>query len=125
MRNPGGAVAAGADDSATCLAAAEAAAAATVETAKQVAAVAQAAVAAAAALHVEMEREPVGGSRSPAGRRLQSPSPERRRGRHGRSPVVQTVYRDSGARTPWPMLTRINYHEWSLLMKVKMQARQI
>lgn len=40
-------------------------------------------------------------------------------------PVVQTVYRDSGVGTPWPMLTRTNYHEWSLLMKVKMQARQI
>ena len=26
---------------------------------------------------------------------------------------------------PWLMLTRTNYHEWSLLMKVKMQARQL
>lgn len=38
---------------------------------------------------------------------------------------MQTVYRDLGAGTPWPMLTKTNYHEWSLLMKVKMQARQL
>ena len=31
------------------------------------------------------------------------------------------VYRDIGG--GWPMLTRANYHEWSLLMKVKLQAR--
>ena len=99
-----------ADDRAMCLAATEAAAPA------------QAAVAAAAMLRAEMERElePAGGSRSPIGRRRQSPSPERRHGRRGRSPVLQTVYRDSGAGTPWPMLTKSNYHEWSLLMKVKM-----
>jgi hypothetical protein len=34
--------------------------------------------------------------------------------------VLQTVYCDSGAGTPWPMLTKSNYHEWSLLMKVKL-----
>ena len=104
-----------ADDRATRLAAAEAAAAAAAETAGQ-------AAAAAAALRAEMEREPepAGGSRSPVGRRRQSPSPESRRGWRGCSPVLQTVYRDSGAGTPWPMLTKSNYHEWSLLMKVKL-----
>ena len=35
------------------------------------------------------------------------------------------MYKDSGSGTPWPMLTKTNYHEWSLLMKVKMQARQL
>jgi hypothetical protein len=30
------------------------------------------------------------------------------------------VYCDSGARTPWPMLTKANYYEYSLLMKVKL-----
>ena len=35
------------------------------------------------------------------------------------------VYRDSGAGMLWPMLTKSNYHEWSLLMKVKMQAQQL
>jgi hypothetical protein len=39
--------------------------------------------------------------------------------------VQQTIYRDSGAGTPWPMLTKSNYHEWSLLMKVKLQAWQL
>jgi hypothetical protein len=34
--------------------------------------------------------------------------------------VLQTVYRDSGPGTPWLMLTKSNYHEWSLLMKVKL-----
>ena len=27
--------------------------------------------------------------------------------------------------SPWPMLTKSNYHKWNLLMKVKMQARQL
>jgi hypothetical protein len=31
------------------------------------------------------------------------------------SPVLQTVYRDSRVGTPWPMLTKSNYHEWSLV----------
>lgn len=35
------------------------------------------------------------------------------------------VCRQSGVGTPFPMLTKTNYHEWSLLMKVKMQARQL
>ena len=39
--------------------------------------------------------------------------------------MLQTVYRDSGAGTPWPMLTKSNYHVWSLLMKVKLQARRL
>jgi hypothetical protein len=26
---------------------------------------------------------------------------------------------------PWPMLTKRNYNDWSLLMKVKLQARQL
>ncbi|XP_066385284.1 uncharacterized protein [Miscanthus floridulus] len=114
-----------ADDRATRRAAVEVVAAATAETARHAAAAAQCAVAVAAVLRVEMEREPepAGGSRSLVGRRHQLPSPERRRGRHGHSPVLQMVYRDSGAGTPWPMLTKSNYHEWSLLMKVKLQAR--
>ncbi|XP_066383834.1 uncharacterized protein [Miscanthus floridulus] len=35
-----------------------------------------------------------------------------------------TMYKDSGSGTPWPMLTKTNYHKWSLLMKVKMLARR-
>jgi hypothetical protein len=92
------------------------------KTARQAAAAAQAVVAVAAALRAEMEWEPEsgGGSRSPGRHRRQSSSPERRRGHRGRSPVLQTVYRDSGPGTPWLMLTKSNYHEWSLLMKVKL-----
>jgi hypothetical protein len=35
------------------------------------------------------------------------------------------MYKDSSAGRPWPMLTKMNYHEWSSLMKVKMQGRQL
>jgi len=62
VRNLGGAVAAGADDRATCLATTEAAATAAVETARQAMVAPQAVVVVAAVLRVEMEREPVGGS---------------------------------------------------------------
>ena len=84
-------------------------------------------VAAAAALCTKMEQEPdpIGESRSPIGRRCQSLSPEQRRGRRGHSPVLQTVYHDSRAGTPWLMLTKSSYHEWNLLMKVKLQARRL
>ena len=95
------------DDRAHRLAAAEAAATQAIEAARQ--AVANT----AAALLAEMERQPRG-SRSPARRRIPSPSPERRRGRGGRrgSPAaIQTVYKDSGVGTPWLMLTKTNYHE--------------
>ena len=98
------------------LAATEAVAA---KAAAQAAEAANAAVAVAEALHkeVKIEAEESGGSRSPEHRRRVSPSPERRRGRRGNSPIVQ-VYRDPGG--GWPQLTRSNYHDWSLLMKVKL-----
>jgi len=107
------------------LAAAEAAAAEAAQAAAQAAEAAKAATAAAAALRQEIEdgKPAVDGSErfhTPERRRQLSPSPERRHRRRGRSPVVQ-VYRDIGG--GWPMLTRANYHEWSLLMKVKLQAR--
>ena len=120
-----GAFGAGGDDRRTRLAAAEAATAAAAVTAQQAAAAAQATVAAAAALRQELEQEDAvsAGSRSRTPeRRRQSPSPERRR---GRSSVPQIGYRDSRAGTPWPMLTKSNYHECSLLMKVKLQARHL
>ena len=90
--------------------------------AAQAAEAAKAAVAAAAALRKEVKLEAEGsvGSPSPERRRRVSPSPKRHRGRRGRSPIVQ-VYRDPGGR--WPQLTRANYHDWSLLMKVKLQAQ--
>jgi len=39
--------------------------------------------------------------------------------------VIQTVYKDSGASSTWPMLNKTNYHEWASIMKLKLQARQL
>jgi len=109
------------------LEAAEAAAAQAAEAAQAVAAVAKTAVKAVAALRAEIEdeeeaeAEESGGSQQPRNRhRHPSPSPPRRHERRGRSPTVQ-IYREIRGR--WPMLTRSNYYEWNLLMKVKLQAR--
>jgi len=82
----------------------------------------------AAALRAELERQPREPLQSLVRHRIPSPSPERHRergGRRGSPTAIQTVYKDSGTGMPWPMLTKTNYHEWSLLMKVKMQARQL
>jgi hypothetical protein len=52
-----------------------------------------------------------------------SPLPVRRRGCHhrrGSPPVVKPVIKEFGGCTPWPMLTKMNYNDWSLLMKVKL-----
>jgi hypothetical protein len=76
---------------------------------------AQAAANTTVALRLEMEREP----RAP--KRSLDP---RRRGCCG-SLVIQTVYKDGGMGTPWPMLRKSNYHEWSTLMSLKMQAHQL
>ncbi|XP_066324344.1 uncharacterized protein [Miscanthus floridulus] len=38
---------------------------------------------------------------------------------------MQTVVKDVGAGGGWPMLIKINYAEWSMVMKVKMQARRM
>ncbi|XP_073360151.1 uncharacterized protein [Aegilops tauschii subsp. strangulata] len=66
--------------------------------------------------------------RSPA-RRSRSPSRSPRRGRsrkiRGRelaAPVMQKVIREFGS-VNWPMLTKSNYNDWLLLMKVKLEAR--
>jgi hypothetical protein len=60
--------------------------------------------------------------RSPHGHRRISPSPVLRRGCHHHRgslpPVIQCVIKESGGSTPWPMLTKTNYNDWSLLMKV-------
>ena len=37
--------------------------------------------------------------------------------------VVRTVLEDSG--TSWPMLTRTNYGEWAVTIKVKLRARRL
>jgi hypothetical protein len=97
-------------DCAQRLATAEAAAAQAIEAATQ------AAANTAAALRMELERQPRGPSRSPVRHRIPSP-PCRREGRRGSPTAIQTVYKDSDTGTPWPMLTKTNYHKWSLLMK--------
>jgi hypothetical protein len=38
--------------------------------------------------------------------------------------VVKTIIRESGS-TQWPVLTKTNYAEWSSMMKVKLEARQM
>ena len=66
-------------------------------------------------------------ARSPSQRR-HSPSPPPRRPRHRdagrREVVVERVVKEVGGGN-YPTLTRTNYTEWSLLMKVKLQARGI
>ena len=109
------------------LEAAEAAAAQAAQAAADAAATAKAAVEAAAALRAEIKAEEAeeeegeaeseesdGSRQSKNRRRRMSPSPPRHR---GRSPAAH-IYREIG--TGWPMLTRSNYYEWSLLTKVKL-----
>jgi hypothetical protein len=36
--------------------------------------------------------------------------------------VVERIVRDSGSSGIWPQLTKTNYIEWSLRMKLKLQA---
>jgi hypothetical protein len=106
------------------IAAAEAA-----EMAKAAVATAEDAAAAATTLREE-DADDKDGARSRDSHRHHSvsPSPVRRRGRHhhrGSPPIVQRVIKESGGSTPWPMLSKMNYNDWSLLMKVKLQARQL
>ncbi|XP_071680544.1 uncharacterized protein [Lolium perenne] len=73
---------------------------------------------------------PVGGVAGSPPRQLRRrfPSPPPRRPHHRdagrREVVVERVVKDVGGGS-YPMLTRTNYTEWSLLMKVKLQARGI
>jgi hypothetical protein len=65
------------------------------------------------------------GSRTPPHRnRPASPSPPPR----GRRPlercvIVERVVKEASASVQYPMLTRTNYNEWSLLMRVNLQAQ--
>jgi len=113
------------------LEAAEVAAARVAQAAKDAEAAAKAAEEAAAVLRAEMkddeeaklegERDHAEGSGNLKNRqRRESPSPPRHRRQRGHSPAVQ-IYREIGS--GWPKLMWSNYYEWSLLMKVKLQAR--
>jgi hypothetical protein len=42
-----------------------------------------------------------------------------------RERVVERVVRDSGSMRTWPQLTKMNYVEWLLRMKLKLQARDL
>lgn len=54
--------------------------------------------------------------------RRRSPSPPPRRNRHRHGDVVERVVEKSSAGLVYPVLTRTNYTEWSLVMRVNLQA---
>jgi hypothetical protein len=99
------------------------------ETARAAVTAGEAAAAAAAVWHEEDADDQDGAQPwGPHRHRNVSPSPVPRRGCHhrqGSPPVVQCVIKESGGSTPWLMLTKTDYNNWSLLMKVKLQARQL
>jgi len=66
-------------------------------------------------------------SRSPPhrSRTCDTRRPRTRGSRHPREVVVERVIRETGGSRDWPQLTKTNYNEWSLLMKVKLQARHL
>jgi hypothetical protein len=122
------AAAANAESHEAHIAAAKAVAQQAAEMARAVVTAAEAAAAAAAALREE-DADDRDGARpqSPHRCRSVSPSPMRCRGRHhrrGSPPIVQRVIKESSGSTPWLMITKTNYNNWSMLMKVKLQARQ-
>jgi hypothetical protein len=68
------------------------------------------------------------GGKSPPHPKPPSPSPSRRsRTRNARRPrerVIERIIREGGSGN-WPQLTKTNYNEWSLRMKLKLQARHL
>jgi hypothetical protein len=50
-----------------------------------------------------------------------SPSPDRRHGHHG----IQAIVRDIGPGGGWPTLTKTNYIEWAVVMRVRLQVRHM
>ena len=56
-------------------------------------------------------------------RRLSVSPPPRRWRRTGREPVVEHVIKRSSASIVYPTLTRTNYTEWSMVMRVNLQAQ--
>jgi len=45
--------------------------------------------------------------------------------RRSREVVIERIIREGSSSGNWPQLTRTNYNEWSLRMKLKMQARHL
>jgi hypothetical protein len=54
-------------------------------------------------------------------RRRDSLSPDRYHGHHGN----QAIVRDVGPGGGWPTLTKINYVEWAVVMRVRLQVRHM
>jgi hypothetical protein len=54
-------------------------------------------------------------------RRHDSPSPDRYHGHHG----IQAIVRDVGPGGGWPTLTKTNYVEWAVVMRVRLQVRHM
>jgi hypothetical protein len=54
-------------------------------------------------------------------RRRDSPSPDRYHGHHG----IQAIVRDVGPSDGWPTLTKTNYVEWAVVMRVRLQVRHM
>jgi hypothetical protein len=54
-------------------------------------------------------------------RRRSSPSPNRYHGHH----VIQAIVTDVGPGGGWPTLTRTNYVEWAVVMRVRLQVRHM
>jgi hypothetical protein len=54
-------------------------------------------------------------------RRRGSPSPDRYHGHHG----IQAIVRDVGPGGGWPTLTKTNYVEWVVVMRVRLQVRHM
>jgi len=67
--------------------------------------------------------------RSPRRTPRRSPSrsraPRRSRTRRPHEVVVERIVREGSGGGNWPQLTKNNYHEWSLRMQLKMQARHL
>jgi hypothetical protein len=55
---------------------------------------------------------------TPPRRRRLSASPEPTRGRGGPKIIVRRTIKEANATIVYPMLTRTNYDEWSMLMQV-------
>ena len=49
----------------------------------------------------------------------------RRESHRPREVIVKHVIRETGSSGNWPQLTKTNYNEWALLMKLKLQARHL
>jgi hypothetical protein len=62
----------------------------------------------------------------PSSRSVTGKMPPGSGGNNGSDGSGQRVVREIGVRsTNWPLLTKTNYTEWALIMKIKLQARNL